>query len=203
MKDRLAAIARCLDLRDEDVAAAVQSRAGTKALLERLAAVSARDTGVAKVLLVFARMATTACAWLDGDLRVDLTSRRDATSVEASTELGGGLLEREIPPMTFRAPIEEFGRAIDRVPRMIAPLTVRTRTAGKIILSATAAIRRTSVPPPVVEISNESLFVAPAPSRARAGEERSPPPLPVVDRDESSKAQETVPPEDLDEGWDG
>jgi len=147
---------------------------------------------------VFARMATTACTWLDGDLRVDLTARRDETLVQVSTELGGGLLERAVAPLTVRAPIAEFLRAIDRVPRLVAPLTVRTRAPTKLVLSATAAIRRTSVPPPVLEIANESLFVQQvAVSPAKPGEAPSPAPLPVV----TSEPQGSIPPEVIDEGW--
>src|SRR5262249_23227909 len=53
-------ITRCLDLVDADIAAAIGTREATRALLGHLAARSAPNTGAAKVLLVLARMATTA-----------------------------------------------------------------------------------------------------------------------------------------------
>ena len=77
-----ARIARCLDLQEHDIAAAIGAREVTKSLLRRLAEVSAPDSGVAKVLLVYARMATTACDWADGDLCVDLAGEGPVTTVE-------------------------------------------------------------------------------------------------------------------------
>ena len=63
-------IARCLDLNEDHLAEALLGRAQTRALLERMASVSSPNTGAAKVLLVYARLATTACDWIDGDLGV-------------------------------------------------------------------------------------------------------------------------------------
>jgi hypothetical protein len=186
-------IARCLDLQEQHVAAAVETRAGTRALLGRLAERSGPDTGVAKVLLVYARLATTACDWIDGDLAIDLVGDGDLTVIEASTELGGGLRERLFPPVSFKAPLTEFARAIERVPHMIAPLAVRSSTARRISLSATEGVRKTSVPPPSIEISAESLYVrAPAPAVPRStGDAEQHAGLPVVD-----------PLADVDSGWD-
>lgn len=199
MNARLAELRRCLDLSDEDVALAVGSRAATVALLGRMAEVSAPDTGAAKVLLVLARMATASCDWLDGDLRVALTAQRSETTVDVTTDLGGGLLERALPGFALRAPIVEFVRAIERVPRLIAPLSVRTKSPGKVILTASAAVRRTSVPPPVLEIADDSLF---APSTreetSAASEPHAPAPLPVV----SVGSPPSLVPEKVDEGWD-
>src|ERR1700722_20810714 len=87
-------LARCLDLQEDDVARAIRSGASTRELLAHLAAISSPDTGVAKVMLVFARMATTACEWLEGGLRVGMTAEGNGTRVELTTDLGGGLLGR-------------------------------------------------------------------------------------------------------------
>ena len=193
-------IARCMDLREEDIARSVATRESTRDLLAHLAAVSSPNTGVAKVLLVLARMATTGCDWIDGDLRIVLAAQADGTAVDVSTDLGGGLFERVLHPVTFQAPLEEFARAIDRVPRMVAPLIIRARTERRLILSATAAIRRTSAPPPPIEISAENLFVR---APALAAPQRLDPesgPLPVVT---SQPRLLTEPPaEEVDEGWD-
>ncbi|HEY1691976.1 MAG TPA: hypothetical protein VGG39_07430 [Polyangiaceae bacterium] len=178
----LAHIARCLDLQAQDVVDAVGSRDSARALLEHLARVSAPDTGVAKVLLVFARMATTACDWLDGDLTIDLQAEGNATRADVTTDLGGGLRERAFAPLLFHAPLVEFARAIERVPHMVAPLAVRGSTPKRVLLSATALTRRTSIPPAPVAIAPENLFVRvppPAPTGATQPE-RDEPSLPVI-----------------------
>jgi hypothetical protein len=189
MGEPFAHIARCLDLKENDVADAIRDRRGTKALLAHLAAISTPNTGSAKALLVLSRMATTACNWIDGDLSIDVRAGPDGAVIEAGTELGGGLRERLFPPLSFRAPIEEFVRAIDRVPRMVKPLVIRTRSADRISLSAIEALRRTTAPPPPIEISTESLF-------AQVG-------APAIPR-EADEAQLPVqsPMDEIDAGWD-
>jgi len=192
MSGGFAHIERCIELQEQDVASAIRGRDETRALLERLAHVSRPNTGTAKVLLVYARMATTACDWIDGDLCVDIAPAEggEATAIEVCTELGGGLRERTFSPMAFRAPLVEFVRAIERVPHLIAPLAVRTSTARGVTLSAGAVLRRTTAPPPPVSISPESLFVRPPPAaRVPPG-----PPTPVAISD--------LPPADVDAGWD-
>jgi hypothetical protein len=169
MSVELALIVSGLSLRDEHIEEAIESRTTTRALLLRLAEVSSPDTGIAKVLLVYARMATTACDWIDGDLCVELVEESSeseggdrggrVTAIHTFTELGGGLRERLFPPMTFRAPLGEFSRSIARVPHMIAPLAVQSTAARRIRLSATELVRRTTVPPPLIGIASDSLFV--------------------------------------------
>ncbi len=212
-------ITRCFDLRDTDIAAAMAGRDSARALLAHLSAVSAPDTGVAKVLLVFARMATTACEWLDGDLAVEITGEGASTRVDVATELGGGLRERVLPPIELAAPMDELIRAIERVPHMIAPLVVASKSKTRIVLAATALVRKTSVPPPPIEISAESLFVrVPPPSTPKEGAETPGVPLPVVassglpvvggaaaPKPASTPAAAggpSDPPPDVDSGWD-
>jgi hypothetical protein len=188
MGGQFAHIAHGLDLQERDLAQALADRDATKALLTQLAEISAPNTGSAKVLVALARMATTACAWIDGDLSIDVVGDGEATVIEVATELGGGLRERIFAPMSFRVPIGEFARAIDRVPHMIIPLVIRARSQRRILLSATEVLRRTTAPPPPIEISSDSLFV-PA----------SPPALPKEQRDPSLPAGA---PDDVDAGWD-
>jgi hypothetical protein len=184
MSAQFAHISRCLDVQEADLTSAVASRDSTKALLTHLSAICAPNTGAAKVLLVFSRMATTACGWIDGDLCVDLAADGDRTLIEAATELGGGLRERVLPSMSFRAPIVEFIRAIERVPHAIAPLGIRARSPQGVALSATEATRRTTAPPPPIEISSDSLFAHPS--------------QPATAKETGSQ---TVPPSDIDAGW--
>lgn len=202
-------IERCLDLQEQDIVEAIASGASTRALLARLASLSAPNTGCAKVLLVFARMATTACTWIDGDLVIELVAQGDATVIEAATDLGGGLRERALPTMTVRAPLAEFTRAVDRVPHMIAPLSVGAKSPKRIVLTATAIVRRTSIPPAPFEISSDSLFIRvpnAAVPKGHEGEAPSPAPLPVVTGSRSDAATgrnvSEPPASDVDGGWD-
>jgi len=204
MSGDFALIARGFDLQSEHIADAIGTRERTRALLQRLADVSAPDTGIAKVLLVYARMATTACDWLDGGLLIDLTAGADFTVVDAYTELGGGLRERLFAPVRFKAPLSEFVRAIERVPHMIAPLASRSSTARRLALSATEVVRRTTAPPPPIEISPESLYLRVPLARLPKAERRSAPPLPVVGTEtpaEGGTPGDPVP-KDVDGGWD-
>jgi hypothetical protein len=212
MSVELALIVSGLSLRDEHIEEAIESRTATKALLLRLAEVSSPDTGIAKVLLVYARMATTACDWIDGDLCVELVEESAeaqsgggadrggrVTAIHTFTELGGGLRERLFPPMTFRAPLGEFSRSIARVPHMIAPLAVQSTAARRIRLSATELVRRTTVPPPLIGIASDSLFVPVVRAPHFADESDELPtlelPLPIVRRTPPSEEPEppTVP----------
>jgi hypothetical protein len=184
-------VTRCLDLQEADIAEAIRTRQSTQALLAHLAEVSAPDTGAAKVLLVFARMATTACEWLDGGLRVELKPHADGTRVDLATDLGGGLRERVLPPIVLRAPLEEFSRAIDRVPRMVAPLERQGRAGLCLVLTASSLVRSTSAPPPSVEIAPDSLYVRPP---------APPAPPRIVEPTQGSSSE---PPADVvDGGWD-
>ena len=152
---------RCLELREKDIVDAVASRALCRELLEHLAAISKPNDGAPKILLVFARMATTACDWIDGELRIEIMGDGDVSVVELMSELGGGLRERVLPSFGMSVPLAEFTRAVERVPHMIAPLTTKTKTARRVIFSATEQTRKTSMPPPMVEIGEDSLFVVP------------------------------------------
>jgi hypothetical protein len=197
----LSHITRCMDLQERDIAAALGDRERTRALLEHLQSVSGPNAGVAKVLLVLARMATTACDWVDGDLTIEVQADGETTRLDVATELGGGLRERVFSPLVLQAPLVEFTRALERVPHMVAPLSVRGSTRKRIVLTATAALRRTTMPPPPVEIAPESLFVrlAPLPSVSSEVADQAPAPLPVVG---PAPRASSDPPADIDAGWD-
>lgn len=212
MAVNLAHIVHAHDLAERDIAEAVRTRQATLALLGRLAEVSAPETGTAKVLLLFARMATMACEWIDGDLVIELADHGQTTRVDVSTELGGGLRERVFSPVDLRAPLIEFARAMDRVPHMVAPLVIRARGDRRITFAASALVRRTSVPPPPIEIAEESLYVrAPAPAVPKDGGATLPvvtSGLPLVGggapvtSPSPAVRPSSEPPADLDAGWD-
>jgi len=210
MTGELAHITRCLDLNEADIVRAIVDREHTRALLSHLAACSAPNTGVAKALLVLARMATTACDWIDGDLAIELIVVDGATRVNVATDLGGGLRERVFPPLVFQASLEEFARAIERVAHMVAPLRIGAKTPQRITLGASAITRRTSMPPPPIEIAPESLFVrleAPA-VRDERDDDAGVGSLPVIvaaapaSKPTAPRGVSDPPAHDLDSGWD-
>jgi hypothetical protein len=197
----LSHITRCMDLQERDIAAALGDRARTRELLEHLQKIAAPNEGVAKVLLVLARMATTACDWVEGDLTIEVHADGETTRVDVATELGGGLRERVFSPFALQAPLLEFTRALERVPHMVAPLSLRSSTRKRIVLTASAALRRTTMPPPPVEIAPESLFVrlAPLPQVPPEIADQASAPLPVVG---PAPRASSDPPADIDSGWD-
>src|SRR5262252_439853 len=97
-------IKRGIDLSEVDVADAIASRESVKELLLHMSACSAPNTGGAKVLLMLARMGTTSCEWLEGDLRIEIMGDKDVSVVEVLIELGGGMRERVYPPFPFKTP---------------------------------------------------------------------------------------------------
>lgn len=182
----LAHIKRCIDLTELDVVTAVASREDTRALLEHLSARSAPNTGGAKILLVLARMATTAaCEWLDGTLRIEIVGDEEVSVLEILSELGGGMRERVFAPLPLKMPLSEFTRAIERVPHLVAPLSIRSASATRVILTATEEVRRASGAMEPVKISDDSIVLSrrpPAPPTLPepppAPRKPVPPPLP-------------------------
>ena len=174
----------CFELTEADVAAAIETREATLALLQRLAQVSEPNSGAAKTLLVLARMATTACDWLDGDLVIEIRAEDTRSKIELQCELGLGMRERVLPPLLMNAPLEEFTRAIERVPRLVKPLAIKLKSASRLTLGAAEGVRRSSLPPPVakaVRIATDSFFTLKVPPAPKAATEAGPAPaLPVI-----------------------
>src|SRR5262249_4256609 len=75
------------------------------------------------------------------------------------------------PSLPMKVPLEEFLRAVERVPHMIEPLAVTTKSPRRIVLSATEETRKSSMAPPMVEIDRDSLYESPDLSHA---------PVPVI-----------------------
>lgn len=172
-------IKRCIDLTELDVVGAVASRDETRALLEHLSACSAPNSGGAKILLVLARLGTTAaCDWLDGTLRIELVGDEDVSVLEVLIEVGGGMRERVFRPLPLQVPLAEFTRAIERVPHLVNPLSIRSASATRVTLTATEEVRRASGAMEPVKISEDSIVASipspPAPT--------PPPPPPVFAR---------------------
>jgi hypothetical protein len=157
-------IQRCISLTDADVERATVSRDAAKALLSHMAEVAKPNEGAPKILLVFARLATTACDWLDGELRIELVGDGEICVIESLTELGGGLRERALPSFAVGVPLGEFVRAVERVPRLIEPLHVKTKTDRRLVLVSSLERAGRSLPPPPVTIAEEHLIELPTAS---------------------------------------
>ena len=155
---------------------ATESREQCKALLEHLSSISRPNDGAPLILLLFARLATLACDWLDGDLRVELemvsgirggsekgepARARNATLVTVMVEMGGGFRERVFSGIEMRVPLDEFTGAIERVPQMVQPLLAK-RTPNGLVLTATEEVR-TSTLAPAILIDEAFLIIPPPP----------------------------------------
>ncbi len=156
---------RCIEVTRAEVIRATASRDTCKAFLDRFSTISREKDGGPLLLLLFARMATLACDWLDGDLRVELIADGETVICEVLTELGGGAGERVFPPIRINAPLREFDGAIKRVPQMVWPMTLKTRPQ-RLSLAATQDVRASTMPP-AVEIDAHSLVIPKAPSVPR------------------------------------
>jgi hypothetical protein len=170
-------IESCFALGDADVGAAVVSREATQSLLAHLASIAKPNEGAPKILLVFARMAASHCDWLDGELRVEVVGDGAVSVIEVMTELGGGLRERAMPSLRVPVPLDEFVRAVERVPRMIEPLIVKSRTDRKLALVSRVERTGRSLPPAPVAIAEEHLIELP-PTRPLKPPSKLPPKLP-------------------------
>jgi hypothetical protein len=146
-------VALCDQLTDADVEAACASREDFEALLVRCAEVSAPKTGAPKVLVLLARLASTTCEWVDGDVSIDLCDVDDATEVRVMSDLGGGMRELLIAPVTLKAPLAEMTSALEDKPTIVGGLKVSRRSWKRLNLHATDQVRRSSRPPRVSEAS--------------------------------------------------
>jgi len=158
-------IKRCLDIAEKDIAAAVETRGACKLLLDHVSSIAAPNQGAPKLLLVLARMATTACDWVDGELRIEMVGDGEVTVVELMSELGGGMRERVLPSFSLNVPLVEFTRAVERVPHMIEPLTTKVASPRRVVFTASQDVRKSTIPPPPVEIGKSSLYDGPIGSR--------------------------------------
>jgi hypothetical protein len=147
----------CMELRDAHIAHAVSSCEAMEALLARFAVIAKPGSGAPIVLAALARLGTTACGWIDGDLRIEISGDETRSKISASAALGAGFREKLFADTTLGVPLDEFRRGITRAPRLIQPLELREHSP-RIVLAATQEARRTSLPPPMVEIDAASLM---------------------------------------------
>lgn len=159
------ALEKCTELRDVHIVSAVSSSEAMEALLARFAEIAAPGKGAPILLAALARMGTTACNWIDGELRIEISGDAEQTKITASTSIGAGFREKLFSDTILRVPLEEFSRGIARAPKLIEPLKVQ-ESGKRIVLTATQEVRRTSLPPPMVQIDPASMMIVvpPAPN---------------------------------------
>ncbi len=159
-------IERCIDLKRADIAEAMEARADCAELLKHLATISRPSTGAPLVLLLFARMATPECAWLDGGLHVDAIGEGEKTTFDVLQDLGVGMGERLFPRCTMHAPLTEFARALRRIPAMAGPLEIQA-APNRLLLTVSSAERsRASAPPHPTRAQSSLLLTPPTPGLA-------------------------------------
>lgn len=129
-------IQHCRDITDDRINEAIESREDARALFERAAEVAKPREAGARILLLFAKLASPDCDWLEGALRVELTADGDKTVIESLVDIGAGLKERVFPKRTVDVPLTEFLAAIKKFPTAIAPLTAESSHAGRLLLVA-------------------------------------------------------------------
>jgi hypothetical protein len=152
-------LARMIEIAREDIVAATGSRAECRAFLERTAAIARPQNGGPLLLLLFSRMATLACEWLDGDLRIELVAQGEDTLVDVQLTVGFGGAERVFPRSTFHVPLSEFRGAIERVPQMIWPLSV-TQGSKRMLLRASSEVRTSTLPPSIeIDVACQSQTI--------------------------------------------
>jgi hypothetical protein len=159
-------IRRCIDLQRSHIVDAVRSREDCAALLKHLCAISRPSTGAPLVLLLFARMATPECAWLDGGLQVDAIGEGEKTTFDVLQDLGVGMGERLFPRAVMKAPLSEFVRALRRVPAMSGPLEVQASPTRLVLWLSSTARLRASTPPNVTKAQSSFLLTPPTPGVA-------------------------------------
>ena len=144
---RFSHLEQCGQLAQPDLETAVTSRDDCAALLARMSEISARDTGAAAVLSVFAALASAACDWLDGDLVIEMIEDDEVAVVSVMTDLGGNMRESVFRPFSMNVPLEEIITAIDRTPTILGALKLRRISWRRIVLSANEELRRSTMPP--------------------------------------------------------
>lgn len=157
------------DLNPERLAEAIESRPDVRALCERLAQVTRPNNGGARTLLLFARMASPDCEWLEGGLRVEIVEKDGALTIDTFTDIGGGLKERVLPSFVLRCPMSELVAFIAADPTAIAPLRATRPSPDRLQLSADEVEKvereeSEAPPPPRVDAKKTQVAIAHLPT---------------------------------------
>jgi hypothetical protein len=152
----------CTQLREVHIAQAATSSAAMRALLKRFAELATPGKGAPVIIAALARLGTTACDWIDGELRIEISGDASKTVIAVSSSLGAGFAEKVFPDSVLKVPLDEFKRFVERAdPKLLEPLTV-LQNDRIIVLAVAAEVRKSTIPPPNNEIDPSSMFKLPA-----------------------------------------
>lgn len=125
-------------LKARDLEAASRSQDRCEELLKRLA--KAPSPGLSpSLLMLFARLASPSCRWLDGDVAVELFAEDERTRVRVLAELGGGQRERVLPPIeipSMQNLVDEVARIAERTPSLLGSLRLERISSRCVLLVA-------------------------------------------------------------------
>lgn len=152
---------QCKQLREVHIAEAAKSSDAMRALLKRFAEIAAPGKGAPVIVAALARLGTTACGWIDGELRVEISGDAAKTTIAVASSLGAGFHEKVFPDTTMPVPFEEFRRGVQRAPKLLDPLVVLRNDERLLVLAAAAEVRMSTAPPNQIDPS--SMFKLPAP----------------------------------------
>jgi hypothetical protein len=148
---------RCWDLTDAHIKAALGSRRAMGQLLREMAAVARPSSGAPKILIALARLAGPTCDWMEGSLRVELTSVEGETHIRTTEDLGGGVMEVVFPRLVVPVPFEEFERSLRLAPRAVEPLKVRGAEKGSTSIVLSHRRSRSTKMPAAFELAEDCL----------------------------------------------
>jgi hypothetical protein len=147
-------VKRCIDLTDDQIAAALVSREATGELLATMAKIARPNEGAAKILIPLARAAKEKCAWLSGPLLVQITPVGEKTEVRIAADRGGGVLVAVFEKLIVGAPFSEFERGLKTAPRVVEPLRVFLQP-DKIVLAPNRRMSEHRLPA-ILELARKS-----------------------------------------------
>jgi hypothetical protein len=155
----LSGSARCPDLSERDLIAALISRDECAALLTRIAEMPSRRSTTRALLALIGRLATPACTWLEGELAVEIYDDSGGTKLSILSELGN-LRERVLPTMILALSFADVLAAVEKRRDLMALLRIERVSSRCVLLLASEE----DAPSSEFDISETSLAMAwPAP----------------------------------------
>lgn len=139
MRQGFGHLERLSDIAEADVVAATLSQEECAALLAKLGEL-ADGAAVAPILLTLFTRVAVLSRWLDGDLAVEMSAADGGTRVSVSSELGGGMRERVLAPVTLRVALEELASALDGDLGGEDLLRLERASEGRVLLLATDSL---------------------------------------------------------------
>lgn len=136
-----------------------------RALLKRFVELAGPGRGAPLILAALARLGTTACDWIDGELQIEIWGDAKKTTIAVSSSIGAGFSEKVFQDTQLAVPIDEFKVFVPRATQLLEPLAV-VQNDQRIVLAVPAEVRKTTVPPPNNEIDPSSLFKIPVQPKA-------------------------------------